>query len=227
MKITDFNVAIVENDTHLSKWIVEQRRLDVAHDQIMNGFAQHIPRGGCVIDVGASLGDHTATYSNLVGPDGLVIAYEPNPVAYECLAHNMRAYPNVAVLCVALGAQSRFVSIEHATNHNLGMARVVARGGDGEIMMSTLDSDMLGRPKVDFIKIDVEGYEPLVLAGARETLLRDHPVLLVEIQKEQLAKNGFGWMDVVRPLIAAGYDIQVQDGMTFEDQQIDVLCTYP
>lgn len=221
MKITDFNVAIVENDSHLSKWIVEHRRLDVAADQIA-AFAHLIPLGGTVIDIGASLGDHTATYSKLVGPHGHVVAYEPNLIAYECLVHNMRAYPNVSVVFGALGRQISWGAIEMA-NENLGMARVVLKG-ERDIPISTLDIDFPAHgPKIDFIKIDVEGMEPAVIAGGMQLLTRDRPALYVEVNRPVLAQNGYTADEILHPLTLLGYDFKV-DGSLATDQ-CDVLCT--
>ncbi len=224
MKITDFNVAIVESDSHLSRWVVEHGRLDVARGQIM-AFAKYIPDGAFVLDIGASIGDHTATYSELVGPTGHVFAYEPNLPAFECLAHNAKAMGNVLAMHAAVGRKRGRVRVEPYGGNNLGMARVVTTG-DLDKMLTTVDADVANVPwRVDFIKIDVEGYEPEVIAGAMETLKRDRPVLFVEIQKEALAMNGFTSDDILRPLLELGYRITPWDGTNFGMVQIDVLCT--
>ncbi len=219
MTITDFGVAVVEGDTHLSKWIIEQRRLDVAREYLLQ-FQKYIPLGGVVVDAGACLGDHTAPYSQFVGPSGTVLAFEPNPTAFECLKHNMKAYENVTVFNLGLGAFPGVLGIK--SNDNLGMARLTA-GGAGQISVVTLDSFNLG--KLDFMKMDVEGFEPQVIAGARETLRRCRPVLLVEIQKECLLLNGCTAEDVISPLRELGYNvIPAESHLTLDMPQLDVLC---
>jgi FkbM family methyltransferase len=216
-------VAVVDGDTHLSKWIIEQRRLNVAKEYL-DMFKHLIPRGGIVIDAGACLGDHTSTYSELVGPNGQVIAFEPNKLAYECLAHNMKAYPNVTPVNAALGRKTGTVGVENHQNKNLGMARVVS-GGD--VAMYALDDVIKpDSPRIEFIKMDIEGYEPDAIAGAMKTLARHRPVMLIEIQKEALALNGYTNSDIIDPLQSLGYDVKpAESWLNFDMVQIDVLCT--
>ena len=64
MKLTKEGVAIIEGDTYLSQDIINQGRLDVARD-FLEQFRQYIPVGGIVVDVGACLGDYTATFAEM------------------------------------------------------------------------------------------------------------------------------------------------------------------
>lgn len=222
MEITSFGVAIIETDSHLSKWLVEHGRLDIARDQLVH-FKHLIPEGGVVVDLGACLGDHTATYSEFVGPTGVVYAFEPNPPAFECLRHNMQKYPNVMCFPLACGREPGRCSIETSTN--LGMARVNPKGTG--ILVTTLDEmfPRTGARKVAFIKMDIEGFEPDAIAGATALLKRDRPALLIEVNRPVLTARNLTPEDIYRPLRELGYSIAVADpNATFEMDQIDIIC---
>lgn len=222
MTITDFGVAIVPGDTHLSKWVLEHRRLDI-QDTYCRLFQQYIPEGGTVIDVGACIGDHTLSYAKMVGPGGQVHAFEPNPVAFECLEYNMERLPQVTCRNRALGAAMTNASIIQDHTQNLGAARIEA-DANGPVLMMTLN----GYHSViwpDFIKIDAEGFEPDIIAGAMETLKTFRPVLLIEVNRPVLAVRGKTAEDIFRPLQSLGYTIQPSEPhLELSRETLDVLC---
>lgn len=85
------DIAVIEGDTHIARWIEEGQRID--HDPMVDGaICPLIPIGGTVIDGGANIGTHTVPYAARVGLMGFVHAFEPNPAAFECLRHNVRDY---------------------------------------------------------------------------------------------------------------------------------------
>lgn len=182
MKITKEGIAIAEMDNCLSKDIETTGRLDVARDRLME-LRPYIPEGSTVCDVGACLGDYTATFSEFVGPEGKVYAVEPNPPTLECLRYNMQRYPNVQVYGVGLGAQPGRANIERDW-HNLAASQLQVDSA-GEVEIVTLDSISPDWPRLDFLKIDAEGFEPMLLDGAKATINRFRPVIYIEIS---------GWM---------------------------------
>ncbi len=182
MKITAQGIAIAEQDGCLSKDIETSGRLDVGRDRLVN-YREWIPEGGTVCDVGACVGDYTATFSEFVGPNGLVYAVEPNPAALECLQHNMLAYPNVKIYGVGLGAKAGRANVMRDW-YNLAASQLQT-DESGEVEIVTLDSISADWRGIDFLKIDAEGFEPMLLDGAKETIARFRPVIFIEIS---------GWM---------------------------------
>ena len=91
MKLTAEGIAVIEGDTYLSADIITKGRLDVAHEELEK-YRKFIPEGGVVVDVGACLGDYTLTFSQMAGERGRVHAFEPNPMVFECLQHNLYTY---------------------------------------------------------------------------------------------------------------------------------------
>ena len=214
MLLTKEGIAVIAGDNYLSADIIAQGRLDVARDYLLQ-FKPYIPEGGVVLDVGACLGDYTATFSEFVGPSGKVWAFEPNPEVFECLQHNMIGrYTNVTMFREALGERIRWGSMT-VDHNNVGASYLTGVVSDIRVM----PLDYYRFKRIDFIKIDAEGYEPWVLDGARETLLRLTPVLLVEIDQRALGFQGFTPADVHARLDALGYDFPRFDGA-----HGDILC---
>lgn len=220
MKITQLkgrSVATIENDTHISRWVLESGKLD--HDQntlpLLNPY---IHKGFTVVDVGAFIGDHTEHYVNRVGRTGKVYAFEPNPPAFECLKYNMDRYPNVA--CLNFGASDKSHGMALATDPNMGASHAV----DGNaVKCITIDS--LELAECHFIKMDCEGMEIKALDGAKATIAKHRPTMLIEVNRGALKRQGasaealFMWLDV------HGYTYgNIYKGQGMTDEQLDILC---
>ncbi|QXT38409.1 FkbM family methyltransferase [Gymnodinialimonas ceratoperidinii] len=148
---------------------------------------QHLPPGGTFLDIGANVGNHSL-YAGLFCGAGRIIPFEPNPLAYRLLVLNlvMNGLQERTVFdYVGFGASDvdgeGFTMTER--HKNLGAARMVP--GDGEIATLRPD-DFLRDETPDFIKIDVEGMEMAVLRGLQKTIRRTRPVLLVEVDRDNI-----------------------------------------
>jgi len=199
--LTDENIAIIEGD-QTGRHVRDSRRLDVWRDDLEK-FREYIPVGGTVIDVGAYIGDHTITFAQMVGEQGKVIAFDPNPIAIECLRHNMRDYPNVMKMQCALGHCHQWSSLV-LDSGDVSACRVI---GDekGRVTTTTMDTITQMLTRLDFLKIDAEGHEALILNAAKLTLTRFRPSLLIEMNPFMLGKYGFEVYDVHGRLTRLNY----------------------
>ncbi|MGV3577927.1 FkbM family methyltransferase [Brevundimonas sp.] len=144
--------------------------------------------GDVFIDVGANVGLYALKAARLVGPTGRVLALEPGAEAYGHLTSNLalNAYGWAEALKVAASNAAGEAVLHHVPLGNDPQAFSLianARAEDGETVETvTLDGliDRCGLTRVDLIKIDVEGAEPLVVAGAREMLARFRPAVIFE-----------------------------------------------
>ncbi len=140
---------------------------------------------GCtVVDVGANIGTHTLAFSKMVGPRGRVVAFEPQRIVHQILCGNvaLNALTNVVVLNAAAGNAAghvRIPSIDPTRDYNFGAIAVSQNEGEGDLV-EVVTIDALGLQSCRLIKIDVEGMEPTVIEGARETIERCEPALFVE-----------------------------------------------
>src|SRR5258708_9116330 len=148
--------------------------------------------GMVFIDGGGNDGYYTLFAARKVGPGGRVLAVEPSSREREHLRRTLErnAIANVAVVPVALGAVAVTAELKladglHAGHNTLGdfAHNDVVAAGTERVLVETLDSlaARLEMTRIDVVKIDVEGAEASVIAGARGVLTSMRPLLLLEI----------------------------------------------
>ena len=148
--------------------------------------------GSHVCDVGGNRGHYAYKLWRL---GARLEVFEPNPVCARLLQRWAAGKHGIAIHPIALSSQSGtatlhipvdIAGIEHDASASLGREPAPhCRAVD--VSLEPLDS--FGFDDLDFIKIDVEGHEGEVLAGAIETLRRAHPALLVEIEQRHHAEG--------------------------------------
>lgn len=133
--------------------------------------------GMVFVDVGANIGYFTLLASTLVGPEGRVVAFEPSPYACSKLRQTLEANDihNVTLLQKGVAEKPGTVSLsippDSDGNHNPSVLGY-PQGTPLEIEVVCLDQVCreLGVDRIDFLKLDVEGYEPNVLQGSAQLL---------------------------------------------------------
>jgi FkbM family methyltransferase len=135
------------------------------------------------LDIGAHIGTHTLNLSRAVGPNGKVIAFEPQPKTFCELFMNteINGASNVRCFWGALGDKNQELHLPNFDPRvEVTYLYDFSRGDSGNIApMVTLDS--LNLDNISFMKIDVDGCDEIFLEGARETILRNRPVMVMEI----------------------------------------------
>lgn len=130
----------------------------------------HLEEGNYVIDVGANIGLFTVLAGKVVGEKGHIFAFEPQEEERKKLEELVKVNDlhNVTIIPKALGDKNTMVSMEGIT---------VKEEGKGQIECITLDSwaEEVHLFRLDFLKMDVEGYERKVLLGGMKTLRRFKP----------------------------------------------------
>ena len=124
------------------------------------------------VDVGACVG----MWTRFLQEDfDQVVCFEPNPIFTRCWHQNIPARSNAVLHEVGLSDHA------HTTNYLPDRPQNLSRTDkEGNISLCTLDSYAL--VDVDFIKIDVDGYEDRVLAGAVHTVESSRPVINIEMK---------------------------------------------
>lgn len=142
-------------------------------------MAEHFS-GGTFVDVGANVGNHTL-YAGLVMKASKVIAFEPNPPAFDVCRYNILLNGlagKAEVRNVGLSDVSEQAKIKSSPDRNLGGTSLAV--GNGNLRLVQGDEVLEGETP-SFIKIDVETLEMKVLSGLRDTLTRCQPTLFVEV----------------------------------------------
>ncbi|HXR88296.1 MAG TPA: FkbM family methyltransferase [Stellaceae bacterium] len=146
-------------------------------------FTQIVKPGMLVVDVGANIGAHTVFFAKTVGPEGRVLAVEPQRILYQILCANLalNLIGNTFVRQAGLGSAPGSIQvppINYAGSFNFGGVSLGNFTEGEQVPVITLDS--LALPACHVLKIDVEGMESEVLQGGRDTLARHRPLLYVE-----------------------------------------------
>ena len=173
-----------ERELHLVPWLADRQRVSV--------------------DAGANRGVWTEVLRRY---SRRVCSFEPNPKMFAELCRCAR--PEVTAFPFALSDRSGTAELLVPRNDrgysNQGASLSAARIGDGRfaaVPVETRRLDELDLGAVGFIKVDVEGHELEVLDGARETLRRDRPTLVVEIEERY---HGRGIGELLGAICAFGY----------------------
>jgi len=169
-------------------------------------LAGWVKPGTWVIDVGANIGFFTRRFSRWVSAGGRVIAIEPDSENLALLNGRLASdgVTNVDVHQAVAIEQSGTAHLqrnpEHPGDHRIGTV------GDA-VAAVTIDDlvERAGLPPVSLIKIDTQGSEARVLAGATRTLDRCKPTLYVEVDDAALRENGASAAVLVGSLVSRGY----------------------
>ena len=182
--------------------------------------------GDVCFDIGAAGGTYMYLLSRRSGPGGQVYSFEPRPRPSRAIerARRLLRMGTVSVHRVGLGATEGSVDILIPSWHGVPFTTraFLASRHDGRtqevpegftrlrsmtIPMTTVDRFVTDQsvPRIDFIKADVEGAELSILEGARESIERWHPRILLEIEERHLGRYGKRPVDVVEFLTEYGY----------------------
>lgn len=191
--------------------------LTQAHEAETRQVAHRLLRPGMVaLDVGAHVGYYARLFSQAVGPQGRVLAFEPHPRNFQALQRNLRAYPNVEALALAVGEAQGSAQLHDylmmSASGSLNYDERLRQTQQASVQVGDLAPRLKGfRPqvytvpvvplddvleerslqRVDLVKMDIEGAELGALRGLRRTL-RCSPNLALIMEYNPLGLRAFG-----------------------------------
>lgn len=136
-----------------------------------NAALKYVKQWRVCLDIGSNIGQWTRPLAKRFES---VVCFEPNPNFRECFKRNIQ---EKNVLLWPYGLSDK----EHKARQDFNST--VLQQEDGDIDCRTLDS--FGLTNVDFVKIDVDGFEIPLLTGAKETLTKNNPVINIEMKKDK------------------------------------------
>jgi FkbM family methyltransferase len=172
-----------------------------------------LPAGGVVMDIGGNIGAATVYLAAKVGAGGQVIAYEPDEGNLAIFRKNLAVngtLPQVQLVPKGISDREGVLEFFAGGNYTSSLCKTNYVAGEAQkyhvvkIPVTTLDAETLrlGLTRLDFVKMDIEGSEVAALQGAKATLERFHPPLIVETH----VVNGKSTADEVEALLrACGY----------------------
>jgi FkbM family methyltransferase len=179
--------------------------------------------GMSVVDVGANQGLFTLLLSRLTGPSGRVVAFEPDPELFRALDSNCRVNRAVNVTLHNLGLGSRAGNmILYRSLFNAGDNRLATGLPEGSFrreMVNIVTLDEMGPDRIDFIKMDVQGWEWEVVRGMRLVMERNPAIrILFEFWPHGLTRAGCAPEDLLGHFRQLGFDLhEVPGGERIDD----------
>ncbi len=187
---------------------------------------EYLQSEGVILDIGANVGAFSLKLAQQIKQKDKqnckVIAFEPNPFVCEAFQKNVSLNPSLQKIIrlekIALGAkneESQFVF----SNTNSGGGKVLRDDSTQgiSIEIKTLDN-YLQEQKIQnvlFIKIDVEGFEPFVIEGAKETIRRYKPKLYIEMTEKWFKEHNSSTQIIMDYLETENYQLFVEMGASF------------
>lgn len=154
------------------------------------------------LDVGANIGNHSLYFSRYFS---YVQAFEPHPRAYALLAFNSQEVANIDVYNFGLGDSQGLVELNDNWA-NMGSASIKHAWTEAPNKVAAkvglLDDVSAEVDKIALIKIDVEGFEPNVLRGAKKTIKKHQPLILIEQLQTEFVN---GSTESIEILLREGY----------------------
>jgi FkbM family methyltransferase len=179
-------------------------------------FRTLIGPGSVVVDVGANVGVYTLLAAKVLQGSGKIYSFEPTPRTYRILRENVQVNGFLELGIVDLHQMAvtdrtgaaRLSTFSRDCGHN---TLFKDRQADGEIEVATtsLDEILCAQERIDLIKIDVEGAEPLVFRGMKNLVERNPRVhIILEFAPVHLRRAGFDPCSVIAEFHAAGFEIR-------------------
>jgi len=185
-----------------------------------------IKPGMTVLDIGANIGFYSKLFSKLVGAEGRVYSFEPDEENFEYLKKNTKECNNVVINKMAVsdksGKMKLYISDDLNVDHN------VYDNGEGrktcEIDAVSLDDYFIDKDiDINFIKIDVQGFDYYAILGGEKTISKSKKVdILSEFWPFGLHKAGVGPYQYLELIKRMGFKVDLDDGsLSGLDEKID------
>jgi FkbM family methyltransferase len=206
-ELGEFRLAGPAGDHQLN----QIRRASTFHENdLLTALALQNRDHDVVIDVGASIGNHTVFFATVLGAD--VVSIEPSPAALPFLRHNIEANgiaDRIEVWEVAGANRSGYAYIGHPDPGNVGLTQLLPhRTGTCDVRVRCKPLDQIVREsaltrgrRVSLVKIDVEGNELDVIRGSRRLIRDCAPVIVVELASDEAFRS------VADHLVDFGYSV--------------------
>jgi FkbM family methyltransferase len=163
------------------------------------------------LDLGANFGSHSLVMSNIC-KRGLIYAFEPQSVVFQCLTLNVHINKirNVRLFNLAVDQiTGRELGIEQIRTSselvNSGYSRLVDSSLSNKVLTIALDD--MDLPKIDFVKMDIQGSELSAVKGMKRILHSDQPIIFFEVEKVHLEFRKASSEELFNILNSMGYSI--------------------
>ena len=219
------NGEITTSTIHGYRMTVNLNDVGISHELALYGVHERessqvvkkiIEPGMTILEIGANIGYYAILEARNAGASGHLYAVEPSPFNVALLKKNLARnnIKNADVYAMAIGEQNTTLPFFIAEKSNLSsfIDREAVGTMDGttvDVNVQTLDAFLADKKPVDFIRMDVEGYEWEILQGAEKILSQATPpkYFFIELHSTLLPKKNRSSRDVIEKLVQCGYRV--------------------
>jgi FkbM family methyltransferase len=169
---------------------------------------KHLHKNEVVLDIGANIGFYAKILSQIVGPNGKVHCFEPDKTNYNHLQNYCKGIGNISLVNKAVGPKNEILKIYTSKNLNVDHRTYKPEEYDEEIEIEAVSIDeYLGtNNKINFIKMDIQGFEMQAVKGMEKTLTENKDIKIIsEFWPYGLSKAGSSVTDYFNFLTEKGF----------------------
>lgn len=192
----DATYLVNENDTYVGQALLNYGEYGQHEYALLSSISSP---GSVIAEIGANMGAHTVRLAKHVGMQGRVIAYEPQPVMFQALCGTiaLNSLMNVDCYPYALSAETgqlMLPSLDYRQQNNFGGISFEPPAEQGFPAPLHRFDDVFVLPRLDLMKIDVEGMELRVLKGAEAMIKKFRPVIYMENDQKAKSADLLQWL---------------------------------
>ncbi len=185
-----------------------------------------IHKDDVILDIGANIGFYSKILASLTGPGGKVFCFEPDAVNYKYLLSNTKGHTNILPINKAVAESTKTLKLYTSKLLNVDHRTYKVDEFENEISIpaTSIDDFTADQPKVDFIKMDIQGFELSALKGMVKTIQKNPGLkMLTELWPYGLRKSGTSCNEFVQFIRTQGllvFEMQKQNPVPIDDKRI-------
>ena len=194
--VNGYKLLVMPNDLGISSELLMFQTHEPLTTRLLS---KELRKGMTCLDVGSNIGYYAMLESHIVGNEGKIIAIEPSPNNYEYLKKNLELQPTSNIDAYNFAAADKDGQVNFLIYKESNGCMTIPDGEKttipGEVIKvqaKRLDNflDEISVKKVDFVRMDVEGYEYHILKGMKNTIKNSKPMFQIEVHSSLLGNEG-------------------------------------
>lgn len=196
IEVNGYKMSIIPNDPGISQ---ELQTFKIHEPLSTKLISKLLKTGMTCLDIGANIGYYVLLESKIIGDNGKVIAIEPSPQNYNCIKKNLELQNSQNVKAFNFAAGDTNGNIRFFINERSNGCKVLLEGEELpnrpgtviQVPVKRMDDFLkeLGVERVDFVRMDVEGYEWNIFQGMKNTIRKSKPIIQLEVHKGRMGNE--------------------------------------
>jgi len=215
----NFELYVYEHDWDVGIQMLEKQQYE---PHVTAFLKEHVQPGFTFVDVGANIGYFTVLGAKLLGRTGRTIAIECNPRNCELIYLNLyrNGIENALVYQFAISDAHKLMSFTAGFSN--GEVDELRNDHDALIVPAvTLDFLLQNEPRIDIIKMDIEGSEAKAWRGMQQTIRKHRPAIVMELFPALLERNsGISAIEFLDQIFATGYSATILRTSDMDNEQV-------